>query len=95
MRLAELRARLRARTVVDERGALVESPVPDSTLATLVRRGLVVVEDAPEAFRMGGLHVPGKKQAHEHTLNGTQAEALGSMVRRWMPGGSSRTCCLA
>ena len=45
-------------------------------MATLVKRGLVVLEEAPEAFRMGGLQVQGKKNAHEHTLNAAQAAAL-------------------
>ncbi|MGI4758355.1 MAG: replication restart helicase PriA [Janthinobacterium lividum] len=55
-------------------------PVPSSTLATLVKRGLVLLEDAPEAFHLGGIHAPGKKQAHEHLLNESQTEALAGIA---------------
>jgi primosomal protein N' (replication factor Y) len=61
--------------------------VPQSTLATLVKRGLVRLEDAPEAFHLGGINAPGKKHAHEHTLNETQTEALASIAAAMAEGG--------
>ena len=61
--------------------------VPQSTLATLVKRGLVRLEDAPEAFHLGGVHAPGKKHAHEHTLNETQTEALAGIAASMAEGG--------
>jgi primosomal protein N' (replication factor Y) len=74
--LAELAAaggRIRVRDMRD-------LPIPASTLGTLVKRGLVVIEDAPEAFHIGGVGMPGKKHAHEHALNESQTEALGEIV---------------
>jgi primosomal protein N' (replication factor Y) len=59
---------------------LRELSVPASTLATLVKRGLVAIEDAPEEFHLGGLPANGRKQAHEHTLNEAQLEALGCIA---------------
>jgi primosomal protein N' (replication factor Y) len=61
--------------------------VPQSTLATLVKRGLVQLEDAPEVFHLGGVHASGKKHAHEHSLNETQTEALASIVAAIREGG--------
>jgi primosomal protein N' (replication factor Y) len=60
--------------------ALRELQVPASTLATLVKRGLVTIEDAPEDFHLGGIPANGKKHAHEHTLNETQTEALANIA---------------
>ena len=61
--------------------------VPQTTLATLVKRGLVRIEDAPEAFHLGGVHAPGKKHAHEHALNETQTEALAGIAAAMGEGG--------
>jgi primosomal protein N' (replication factor Y) len=61
--------------------------VPQTTLGTLVNRGLVHVEDAPEAFHLGGVHAPGKKHAHEHALNETQTEALAGIAAAMSEGG--------
>jgi primosomal protein N' (replication factor Y) len=66
---------------------LRELSVPQSTLATLVKRGLVTLEDAPEDFRLGGLPANGKKHAHEHVLNEDQMEALGSIAAAMAQGG--------
>jgi primosomal protein N' (replication factor Y) len=68
--------------VVDLRESTVlrELGVPASTLATLVKRGLIVIEEAPEDFHLGGLPANGKKSAHEHTLNEAQMEALSSIA---------------
>ena len=81
--LAELAAaggRLRVAT-------LRELSVPASTLATLVKRGLVAIEEAPEDFHLGGLPANGKKRAHEHALNEAQMEALSSIVAAMAQGG--------
>src|SRR6202453_1358870 len=66
---------------------LRELSVPASTLATLVKRGLVAIEDAPEDFRLGGLPANGKKHAHEHALNEAQMEALSSIAAAMAQGG--------
>jgi primosomal protein N' (replication factor Y) (superfamily II helicase) len=66
---------------------LRELSVPASTLATLVKRGLVTIEDAPEDFRLGGLPANGKKHAHEHVLNEDQMEALSSIAAAMAQGG--------
>jgi primosomal protein N' (replication factor Y) len=60
--------------------ALRELSVPASTLTTLVKRGLVAIEEAPEDFHLGGLPANGKKHAHEHPLNEAQTEALSSIA---------------
>jgi primosomal protein N' (replication factor Y) len=87
--LAELAAaggRMRVRDL-NESVVLRELRVPASTLGTLVKRGLVAIEDAPEEFRLGGLPANGKKHAHEHALNETQMEALSSIVAATAQGG--------
>jgi len=71
----ELRARLGARGV------------PDSSLATLVKRGLVRLEETAQAFHVSGLGHGGKKFAHEHALNEAQTEALGTLVAAMEKGG--------
>jgi len=59
---------------------LRELQVPASTLGTLVKRGLVALEEQPEQFHLGGLVSHGKKQAHEHALNEAQMEALSTIA---------------
>jgi primosomal protein N' (replication factor Y) (superfamily II helicase) len=81
--LAELAAAGGRMRVADLR----ELSVPASTLATLVKRGLVAIEDATEDFRLGGLPANGKKQAHEHALNEAQMEALSSIAAAMTQGG--------
>jgi len=66
---------------------LRELPVPQTTLTTLVRRGLARVEDVPMAFHLGGVHAQGKKHAHEHPLNETQMEALAAIAASMAEGG--------
>ena len=61
--------------------------VPVSTLATLVKRGLVRLEEVPEAMHLGRVNAPGKKHAHEHALNETQTEALASIAAAMAEGG--------
>ncbi|HEY8310781.1 MAG TPA: primosomal protein N', partial [Gemmatimonadaceae bacterium] len=50
------------------------------TLNTLVRRGLIRLEEAAQAFHITSLATHGKRFAHEHTLNESQIEALASIV---------------
>ncbi len=84
--LAELAAvggRMRVR---DLRRTLAE--VPESTLGTLVKRGLVTIEEVAEDFHMGGVgSVHGKKHAHEHALNEAQMEAVGTIAAAMTKGG--------
>ena len=58
--------------------------VPQTTLATLERRGLVRVEEEPERFHLGGV---GKTFAHEHALNEEQMEAVGTIAAAMTKGG--------
>jgi primosomal protein N' (replication factor Y) (superfamily II helicase) len=85
--LAELAAvggRMRVR---DLRLSLTRAGVPESTLGTLVKRGLVVVEEVAEEFHLGGVGAQGKKHAHEHALNEAQMEALGTIAAAMEKGG--------
>jgi primosomal protein N' (replication factor Y) len=85
--LAELAAvggRMRVR---DLRESLTRAGVPESTLGTLVKRGLVMVEEVAEAFHLGGVSAHGKKHAHEHALNEAQMEALGTIAAAMDKGG--------
>ena len=66
---------------------LQQLPVPASTLATLVRRGLLRLEDVSQAFHMGSVHATGHKLAHEHVLNEVQTEALASLAAAMATGG--------
>ncbi len=75
--LAAVGGRMRVR---DLRESLGHAGVPASTLGTLVKRGLVVVEEVAEAFHLGGVGAVGKKHAHEHDLNEAQMEALGTIA---------------
>ena len=62
--------------------------VPESTLGTLVKRGLVTIKEVAEDFHMGGVGSPhGKKHAHEHALNEAQMEALGTIAAAMTKGG--------
>jgi primosomal protein N' (replication factor Y) len=85
--LAELAAvggRMRVR---DLQITLTRAGVPVSTLATLVKRGLVMVEEVAEEFHLGGVSAQGKKHAHEHALNEAQMEALGTIASAMDKGG--------
>jgi primosomal protein N' (replication factor Y) len=87
--LAEIAAAGGRMRMVDlrESMALHELGVPASTLATLVRRGLVAIEEVPEDFHLGGISANGKKNAHEHALNEAQMEALSSIAAAMVQGG--------
>ncbi len=54
---------------------------------TLVRRGLVRLEEEESAFRLGGVGTTGKKNAHEHALNEAQTEALATIAAAMEKGG--------
>jgi len=56
---------------------LREKDLPTSTLQTLVRRGLVRIEERAAAFHLGGLQ---PDDAEEYRLNEPQMEALASLV---------------
>jgi len=55
---------------------LRKSNLPSSTLQTLVRRGLVRIDERPAEFRLGGIEAP----AGPLSLNESQTEALASIV---------------
>ena len=76
--------------------------VPESSVATLVGRGLVRIEEEAEVFRFGfaaGTSATGsrddnqagaaaaKKNAHEHPLNEEQMEAVGTIAAAMAKGG--------
>ncbi len=80
--LAELAATGGRLAVRDLRERLRD--VPESTLGTLVKRGLVRIDEEPERFHMG---VAGKPGAHEHALNEEQMEAVGTIAAAMAQGG--------
>ena len=82
--LAAVGGRMRVR---DLRESLGRAGVPVSTLGTLVKRGLVMVEEVAEEFHLGGVSTQGKKHAHEHDLNEAQMEALGTIAAAMERGG--------
>jgi primosomal protein N' (replication factor Y) len=77
--LVELRAVLAGGEAVGSSGG-----VPQSTVGTLVRRGLVSLEERPLAFHLSGVSGTG---AHEHRLNEQQTEALASITAALERGG--------
>src|SRR3984885_6928658 len=85
--LAELAAVGGRMRVSDLRITLTRVGIPLSTLGTLVKRGLVTMEEVPEEFHLGGVAAHGKKHAHEHALNEAQMEALGTIAAAMDKGG--------
>jgi primosomal protein N' (replication factor Y) len=85
--MAELAAVGGRMRVSDLRIALTRAGVPVSTLGTLVKRGLVGIEEVAEKFHLGGVSAQGKKHAHEHALNEAQMEALGTIAAAMDKGG--------
>ncbi len=85
--LAELAAVGGRMRVSDLRITLTRVGIPASTLGTLVKRGLVTIEEVPEEFHLGGVSTQGKKHAHEHALNEAQMEALGTIAAAMDKGG--------
>ncbi len=74
--LAELAAVGGRMPVRDVKGLLM----PESTLGTLIKRGLVRIEEVAEEFHVSGVKAHGKKHAHEHRLNEAQMAALAVIV---------------
>jgi primosomal protein N' (replication factor Y) len=85
--LAELAAVGGRMQVRDLKETVGRRDVPESTLGTLVKRGLVRVEEVAEEFHFGGVGAHGKKHAHEHALNEVQMEALGTIAAAMTKGG--------
>lgn len=75
-------------SVSELRARLGRRGVPASTLATLVRRGWVRLEEVAQAFHVTGL-VQGenKRFAHEHILNEAQTEAMATLAAAMARGG--------
>jgi primosomal protein N' (replication factor Y) len=93
-RLPELNEnQLKVMAHLEARGGRVETRelkglgVPDSTLGTLVKRGLIEIQEVPEEFLFGGTQVAGKKHAHEHALNEEQMEAAAAIAGAMGKGG--------
>lgn len=64
----------------DLRMTLQRVGVPDSSLGTLVKRGLIAIEETAEEVHFGGVGAEGKKHAHEHALNEAQTEVLATIA---------------
>jgi primosomal protein N' (replication factor Y) len=69
------------------RGRLAGMGVPETTLGTLVKRGLVRLEETAQAFHVSGMQQEGKKFAHEHALNEAQTEVLAVLATAMDKGG--------
>jgi primosomal protein N' (replication factor Y) len=82
--LAAVGGRMRVREL---RMSLTRAGVAESSLGTLVKRGLVMIEEVAEEFHLGGVSAQGKKHAHEHALNEAQMEALGTIAAAMDKGG--------
>ena len=67
--------------VRDLQARLAREGVAQTTLGSLVRRGLVRLEEAAQIFHVSGLiNHGGKRFAHEHSLNEAQLEAVASIA---------------
>lgn len=86
--LAGAGGRLRLREL---RERVARADVPQSSIGTLVRRGLVRLEEQAQDFQVSGLSEvfggAGKKFAHEHSLNESQTEALAAIAAAMDKGG--------
>ncbi len=82
--LASVGGRLPVR---DLRDRLVRAKVPEASLLSVVKRGLVRIEEEPEVFALGGVGAAGKRHAHEHALNEEQMEAVGTIAAAMAKGG--------
>ena len=85
--MAELAAVGGRLAVRDLRIRLAKVGVPESSLGTLVKRGLVGIEEEAEEFGFGGVSAAGKKHAHEHALNEEQMEAVATIAAAMEKGG--------
>ncbi len=101
-RLPELNEnQLKVMAHLEARGGRVETRelrglgAPESTLGTLVKRGLVAVEEVAEAFLFGDpasqnrdvAHRARKLHAHEHALNEEQMDAAAAIAGAMGKGG--------
>ena len=85
--MAELAA-VGGRLAVSElKERLAKRGIGESSMATLVKRGLVAIVEEQENFAMGGVRTDGKKDAHEHALNEEQMEAVGTIAAAMLKGG--------
>ena len=94
--MAELAA-VGGRLVVAElKERLAKRGVGESSIATLVKRGLVEIEEVAERFVLGLGETDSsaalrndkqKKYAHEHALNEEQMEAVGTIAAAMLKGG--------
>ena len=83
--LAGAGGRLRLRELRERVG---RAGVPESSVGTLVKRGLIRLEEQAQGFTVTGLAgVAGKKFAHEHSLNEGQTEALAAVAAAMDKGG--------
>ena len=94
--MAELAAVGGRMAVVELRERVRKRGVSESTLGTLLKRGLVALEEEAERFVLGlpasesrDVRHPNskKKDAHEHALNEEQMEAVGSIAAAMAKGG--------
>lgn len=61
--------------------------VPEASVASVVKRGLVEIVEEAEEFALGGVGAAGKLHAHEHALNEEQMEAVGTIAAAMAKGG--------
>jgi len=66
--------------------AVRELAVPDSTLATLVKKELVRIDEVPESFLLTGLKTAHTTQTHDHILNPAQTKALDAIAESMQTG---------
>jgi primosomal protein N' (replication factor Y) len=85
--LAELASTGGRLALRDLKERLRQRKLPESTIATLIKRNLITIEEEPEDFALGGVHSAGKKHAHEHALNEEQMEAAGTIAAAMVKGG--------
>jgi len=94
--MAELAAVDGRMAVPELKERLAKRGVPESSLATLVKRGLVAIEEEAERFVLGlpmfyerdmGHPDSRKRHAHEHALNEEQMEAVGTIAAAMLKGG--------
>jgi primosomal protein N' (replication factor Y) len=85
--MAELAAVGGRLAVAELNERMLRRGVGQSSLATLVKRGLVEIVEEAETFALGGVRTDGKKDAHEHALNEEQMEAVGTIAAAMLKGG--------
>jgi len=81
--LAELAAVGGSMPLLELNPRLLRAGIPASTLATLVKRSLIAIEEQPEDFVLTGL----TPAATQHQLNEEQMEAVGTIVAAMEKGG--------